>query len=331
MDGFWIAAERLDLVRRACPDARFTPPIEAPPLSRALPESREACVAEILRGWFECAVPVRASELARGLALPRDLVEIALAQVEAEGQILRGHFLSRAGEGEIEWAHRRLLARIHRLTIGRLRREIEPVTTVQLAAFLARWQHLASGTQLHGVDGTLQVIRQLQGLEWPAAAWESEVLPRRIAGYDPVVLDELWLSGEVMWGRLWPNPAFERETDGHGRRVRPTRVAPLALFLREDADWLLASPQPQPAKSLSHPAREVLSALQTRGASFFHELVRNTRRLASEVEAALWELVAAGLVTADRFENLPALIDRHSPRGEGRGRTARPRHAPGPP
>jgi ATP-dependent Lhr-like helicase len=248
-------------------------------------------------------------------------VEIALAQLEAEGQILRGCFLSR--EGEMEWAHRRLLARIHRLTIGRLRREIEPVTTTQLAAFVTRWQHLASGTQLHGVDGVWQVIQQLQGLEWAAAAWEAEVLPRRIANYDPALLDDLCLSGEVMWGRLSPHPAFERETDGQGRRVRPTRVAPLALFLREDADWLLASPQPQPAESLSHPAREVLSALQTRGASFFHELVRNPGRPSSEVEEALWELVAAGLVTADGFENLRTLIDPK------RRHTGRPRHAPG--
>jgi ATP-dependent Lhr-like helicase len=324
MDDYWVAAERLDLVRRARPGVQFTPAIEAPPAARALPESQEACVAEILRGWFECTVPLRASEVARDLALPLDMVEIALAQLEAEGQILRGHFLSRNGEGEIEWAHRRLLARIHRLTIGRLRREIEPVTTTQLTAFAERWQHLASGTQLHGVDGTMQVIRQLQGLEWPAAAWENEVLPRRIANYDPDLLDELCLSGEVMWGRLSPHPAFERESGEQGRRVRLTRVAPLALFLREDAEWLMASPQPQPAESLSHPAREVLSVLQTRGASFFHELVRNTGRLASEVEDALWELVAAGLVTADGFENLRALIDP-----QRRGRSARPRHAPG--
>jgi ATP-dependent Lhr-like helicase len=328
MNGFWVAAERLELVRRACPGARFAPPIEAPGLVRALPESREACVAEILRGWFECAVPLRASELAHHLALPRDMVEIALAQLEAEGQILRGHFLSRGGDDEIEWAHRRLLARIHRLTIGRLRREIEPVTTAQLAAFVARWQHLAGGTQLHGVEGTLQVIRQLQGQEWAAAAWESEVLPRRIANYDPALLDELCLSGEVMWGRLSPHPAFERRTEGHGRRVRPTRVAPLALFLREDSDWLLAPPQPQPAEALSQPAREVLSTLQTQGASFFHELVRNTGRAASEVEDALWELVAAGLVTADGFENLRALIEPHR-RGDVRGRTGRRRLVPG--
>jgi ATP-dependent Lhr-like helicase len=329
MSGFWVAAERLELVRRACPGAQYTPLIEAPALSRALPESRESCVAEILRGWVECTVPLRASEVAQDLALPPDMVEIALAQLEAEGQILRGHFLSQDGDSEVEWAHRRLLARIHRLTLGRLRREIEPVTTTQLAAFLARWQHLAPGTQLHGVDGTLQVIRQLQGLEWPAAEWEAEVLPRRVAHYDPALLDEVCLSGEVMWGRLSPHPAFDRETNGDGRRVRPTRVAPLALFLREDAEWLLAFPQPQPAESLSNTGRDVLRLLQTRGASFFHELVQNTGRPAREIEDALWELVSAGLVTADGFENLRAMIDPQRRSRQGRNRTSRPRHAPG--
>jgi len=137
----------------------------------------------------------------------------------------------------------------------------------------------------------------------------------------------------VSWGRLSPHPAFDRprvEEDGsRGRRVRPTRVAPLAIFLREDSDWLLATPQPSPKDSLSHPAREVLEVLETRGASFFPDLTRATHRLASEVEDALWELVAAGLVTADGFENLRALLDPKRRRGEGRGRSARPRHAPG--
>jgi ATP-dependent helicase Lhr and Lhr-like helicase len=149
-----------------------------------------------------------------------------------------------------------------------------------------------------------------------------------VAQYDPEYLDQLCLSGEVSWGRLSPHPAFEREGE-EGRRVRPTRVAPLAIFLREDAPWLLATPQPSPKESLSHPAREVLAVLETRGASFFADLTRATRRLASEVEDALWELVAAGLVTADGFENLRALLDPKRRRGEGRGRTARPRHAPG--
>jgi len=156
------------------------------------------------------------------------------------------------------------------------------------------------------------------------------VLPRRIARYDPEFLDQLCLSGEVSWGRLSPHPAFERAEEENGRRrVRPTRVAPLAIFLRADSPWLLATPQPSPRESLSHPAREVLAVLETRGACFFTDLSHATGRLASEVEDALWELVTAGLVTADGFENLRALLDPKRRRGEGRGRSARPRHAPG--
>src|SRR6202030_1126344 len=109
--------------------------------------------------------------------------------------------------------------------------------------------------------------------------------------------------------------------------VRPTRVAPVALFLREDAPAMLPPVNQLPL--LSHPARDVLTALQARGALFFHELTRQTGRLASEVEDGLWELVAAGLVPADGFENLRALIDPKRRRGEGKARTARPRHAAG--
>jgi ATP-dependent Lhr-like helicase len=325
---FWVPAERINLVAPVYPDGRFDPPIAAPETGRPIPESPERCAAEILRGWFECSGPKRAENYARDLAMPRDLVDQALAQLEAEGQILRGRFTP--GATETEWCHRRLLARIHRLTIGRLRREIEPVTTAEFFAFLNRWQHLAPGTQLHGVDGTLQIVRQLQGCEFAAAAWETVILPRRVAKYKPEYLDQLCLSGEVSWGRLSPHPAFERDhEEPKSRRVRPTRVAPLAIFLREDAPWLLATPQPSPRESLSHPAREILGAIESRGASFFADLARATGRLASEVEDGLWELVAAGLVTADGFENLRALLDPKRRRGEGKGRTARPRHAPG--
>jgi ATP-dependent Lhr-like helicase len=324
---FWVPAERLALVRRAYPQGAIHPPIAAPP-GRPVPESPEACAAEILRGWFECSGPLRASELAANLAMPRDVVDQALAQLEAEGQILRGQFTNRAGE--VEWCHRRLLARIHRLTIGRLRREIEPVTTAEFTAFLSRWQHLEPGTQLHGVDGTLQIVRQMQGCEFAASAWEAEILPGRVARYNSEYLDDLCLAGEVTWGRLSPHPAFDREPEENkNRRVRPTRVAPLAIFLREDSSWLLATPQPSPKESLSHPAREVLAAIETHGASFFPDLTHATGRLASEVEDALWELVAAGLVTADGFENLRALLDPKRRAGQGRARGKRPRHAPG--
>jgi ATP-dependent Lhr-like helicase len=277
---------------------------------------------------LESTGPITATQLASRLALPQELIDAGLARLEAEGQVLRGHFTGPASAGEVEWCNRRLLARIHRLTIGKLRREIEPVSPADFIRFLTRWQHVSQGRQLHRVDGTLEVIRQLQGYEIPAAAWESSVLPRRVAQYNPEFLDRLCLSGEVMWGRLSRPAAF----DGHepsGRRIRPTRAAPVAIFLREDAETFLAGDVAGDGNALSHPAREVLAELERRGASFFAELQRSTGRLPSEVEDALWELVAAGLVTADGFENLRALLDPKRRRGEGRGRSARPRHAAG--
>ena len=310
--GFWVAAERLEMARLAYEG------------------EDEAAATEILRGWLESTGPAKASALAARLALPLWLVESGLARLEAEGQALRGQFTAER-TGEVEWANRRLLARIHRLTLGRLRGEIEPATTADFVRFLARWQHVARGSQLHGVDGALAVVRQLQGYEIPAGAWEAAVLPRRIARYDPEFLDRLCLAGEVMWGRLSPHPAFEEAGGGH--RVRPTRAAPLGLFLREDVETLVAfTPEPDAERKeagLSPAAREVLAELERRGASFFTDLQRATGRLPSETEDALWELVAAGLVTADGFENLRALVDPKRRRGQGRGRKARPRHAAG--
>jgi ATP-dependent Lhr-like helicase len=289
-------------------------------------DEQQAAITEILRGWLESTGPMTARALAERLALRPELVEAGLAHLEAEGQILRGRFSPDCASDDVEWSNRRVLARIHRLTIGRLRREIEPVSTADFIRFLFRWQHLAPGSQLHGLDGALHVIRQLQGYEISAAAWESQILPRRIARYSPDLLDQLCLSGEVTWGRLSPHPAFDREDPG---RVRPTRVAPIAIFLREDAGWLLPADGDEIQESLSHAGREVLDVLKQRGACFFADLTRATGRLSSEVEDGLWELVAAGRVTADGFENLRSLVDPKRRRGEGKGRNARPRHAAG--
>lgn len=287
---------------------------------------------QIVRGWMESLGPVTAAELSERLALSREEVDQALAAIEGQGQILQGRFSVAEGDGDIQWCNRRILARIHHLTLGRLRREIEPVSALDLHRFLCRWQHVAPGTQLHGAEGTLQVIRQLQGYEIPASAWESEILSRRIRNYDPAYLDELCLSGEVMWGRISPHPALSPQPleDGEGRRVRATRIAPISFFLRESMDWLPPHATAPPDETgLSPAAQDVAAALRARGASFFADLSRATGRLASEVEDALWELVAAGLVTADGFENLRALIDPRRRRGEGRDRARRPRHSGG--
>ena len=349
----WVPTERLGLIRCLYPEGTVEPPL--PEIGQPRPDGREAAVRELLRGWLESTGPDTAAALAARFAVAGDLVEAGLARLEGEGQVLRGQFTSRGAPGGddagVEWCNRRVLARIHRLTLGRLRREIEAVSSADFVRFLHRWQHLAPGTTLHGTDGLLQILRQLQGYEISGASLEREVLARRVSRYDPELLDRLCLSGEVMWGRLSPHPAFEsptsitppsRTADGEvpaattgarPKRVRPTRVAPVTVFLRADADWLLACAgrreTGRDAAALSHPAREVLDALTTRGASFLAELVRATGRLASEVEDGLWELVAAGLVTADGFDNLRALVDPKRRRGEGRGRAARPRHAAG--
>ena len=279
---------------------------------------------QALRGWLEALGPVTPASLAERLAVPQDEIDAGLLKLESEGQVMRGRFNPQLPPDETEWCNRRILARIHRLTLGQLRREIEPVTAAQFQRFLLRWQHLIFGSRLHGVDGTLQIIKQLQGYEISAAAWEPDILSRRVAHYEPELLDQLCLSGEVMWARLSPHPAFE---DAEPRRVRPTRTAPIAIFLRESADWL--DDPSRKAPLLSHAANEVYAHLTQRGASFFNDLTRATGRLSSEVEDALWELVAAGLVTADGFDNLRSLIDPKRRSGEGRGRSARPRHAAG--
>ena len=280
-----------------------------------------------VRGWMESLGPVTAASLAETLAFPRDEIESALLKLESEGQVMRGRFSPRsagrrnrmvqsAHSGAHPSAHAGPASPRNRACHGRA----IPALPVSLAA-------LVPGSRLHGVDGTLQIIKQLQGYEISAAAWEPEVLARRVARYEPEFLDQLCLAGEVMWARLSPHPAFE---DPEPRRVRPTRTAPIAIFLRESADWLASLDPSRKRQRFSHPAREVLTQLEQRGASFFADLVRATGRLASEVEDGLWELVAAGLVTADGFENLRSLVDPKRRRGEGRGRLARPRHAAGP-
>jgi ATP-dependent Lhr-like helicase len=304
-------------------------------------------------------------ELAQVLAVPDSDVRAALLALEAEGVVLRGVFrptrargmgletgkgieeASRtpptAGEAPApeEWCHRRLLARIHRLTIGRLRREIEPVTTAEFMRFLFRWQHVAPGSQQHGEPGLLGVIQQLAGFEAAASAWEGALLPLRLSKYEPGLLDRLCLSGAVMWGRLTPHPrlgdaqqaASERGASCAPSRIVPTSVAPISLFPREDAEWLLrafgAGLGAGTVLAISSIAQDLLRYLDQWGASFFTDLVRGTGHLRAQIEDSLWALVAAGLVTADGFENLRALLDPRRRRAGGCAHHGRACHGTG--
>lgn len=302
---FWVAAERLELARNA------------------LEAQREDAVAEVLRGWLESSGPLTTDELRAKFGVERSVLEAALIRLETEGQLLRGRFRG----AEEEWCNRCVLARIHRRTIGQLRREIEPVTAAQYHRFLFRWQHVAPASRLHGVDGTLQIIRQLEGYEIPAAAWESGVFPARISGYRADYLDKLCYSGEVMWGRLAPHPTLSADEAENARRIRPTKLAPISLFSREDSEELIVR-NDVGSTGLSHAAREVLAEIERRGAPFFMDIVRGAKRLPAEVEEALWQLVAAGLVTADGFDALRSLIDAKRRLGE-KGLRARPRSSSG--
>jgi ATP-dependent Lhr-like helicase len=325
---YWVVAERKKAAATIFPGIHFDSSIAE--IDEPAP-SREEALAALLTGWLQHSGPVRVSVLARLFNLPESEISNSLLRVESTGAILRGNFTGSRSD-EMEWCERRLLARIHRLTVGKLRKEIEPVTAAQFMRWLARWQHLATGTLALGERGLLEVLRQLQGYEAPANAWESEILKRRVADYDPATLDNLCLRGAVGWGRLSPHPAMLHERGERGRRIVPSSIAPITFFVRDDADWMAIrhhSSVPDQQKGLSRGAKEVLDLLSARGALFFADIVRGTRKLKSEVEAGLWELVAAGMITADGFDNLRALIDPKRRAGQGRGRTSRPRDSGG--
>jgi len=329
---YWVAAERVHAFMPVFPSATFD---VALPDVESLAVSREDALLAFLKGWTTHSGPVTTSELSNLLKVPASDIEKALLCLESSGAVLRGKFagegLYETSSGSTEWCERRLLARIHRLTLGWLRKEIQSVTPAQFMNWLLSWQHVSPGTQLQGERGTLEAIRQMQGFEAPANSWERQILQRRIADFDPKVLDQLCLTGAVGWGRLSPHPAtLVAVTDGK-RRVTPTSVAPITFFVREEADWMIPrreSGDVQPT-GLGADAGAVLQFLRQRGASFFADIVRGTAKLKAEVETALWELVAAGLLTADGFDNLRALIDPKRRSGQGSGRTSRPRHSAG--
>ncbi len=328
---FWLAAEKPRTFAAIFPDVSFN---SQPPEFEAQQPSRDDALFACLTGWLAHLGPVTIPGLAGSLGLAPADVEKTLLRMEASGSVLRGQFTD-SSCGEPEWCDRRLLARIHRLTLGTLRKQIQPVTAAQFMRWLLRWQHVTPETRLLGERGTLEALHQLQGFEAPANAWEQQILARRVANYDPNVLDRLCLTGAVGWGRLSPHPATMSEPNGAVRRVVPSSVAPLTFFIREDADWMISrhasdgAADANESAGLSHAAREVLAHLRQRGASFFTDLVRGTGKIKAELETALWELVTAGMITADGFDNIRALIDPKRRAGHGKGHNMRPRHSAG--
>jgi ATP-dependent Lhr-like helicase len=308
----WLAAENRAAVQALFPGAPIAPDVRLPDAlaGRSHPDEEAAAVAAV-RGHLAAAGPCTVADLAQRTALRPGLVEIALGRLEGDGFLLRGQFEAREG-GDLQFCERRLLARIHRSTTERLRREIEPVTAQDLLRFLLRWQHVAPGAQVEGRRGLLAVVEQLQGFEVAAGGWERAVLPARVASYRGDWLDDLCLSGDVVWARL----GIAGEGEERRGLSAPSRVTPVTFALRDNLAWLLGSARGDgaPAAPADGPTRDVWEQLRDRGALFRSELATLTGRPRGEVEDGLWDLVSRGLVTADGFGGVRALL-----RGRARG------------
>ncbi len=351
----WVAAERLPAIRVLFPNATIDPVIEPPSGVRIEWETTDARIS-ILRGWLEVCGPITAAELAEQTSFTESQISATLEALEGEGTVLRGSFREKSCEllvasGELktedirpsdaelatnnsplttstpsppEWCHRRLLARIHRLTIEGLRRLIEPVDASTYWRYLSRRQGITSSDKRAGSNGVFEVIAMLQGLDIAAVAWERDVLSVRVAEYRPEWLDELCLGGEVGWGRLYPprsNPEKAKPLSGI------TRVVPVSLFLRADLPWLdtiegMVSDRENELQ-LSSSAEDLAALLRSRGAMFLSDLLRESHSLPAHVEDGLGELVSCGLVTADGFAGLRQLISELSHTSSSRGASRR--------
>ncbi len=301
----WIATERMQFARALW----FGQAVEG--------IAKEDVLKKCVQGSVQLLGPVTANEFSRMLGVDTALVYQAFIAMEVQGLLMRGSFEKPATseDYEIEWCERRILQRIHKLTIGIRRREVEPVAPAAFLRWLLRWQHVAPQTQLAGEEGLLEALTQLEGFEAPAIEWEKSLLPARVANYDPAWLDRLCLSGALGWGRVSPHPAFH-DADGTGpRRVIPSNAAPITFYVRDSAEWLALAlaeqcvEERQLNRALTPDAMRVWELLKQRGACFVEDVQRLLVLTRQQAQCALWELAAAGLAAADGFDPLRAMID----------------------
>ncbi|MHC8317543.1 DNA glycosylase AlkZ-like family protein [Pseudomonas sp. LB3P31] len=309
----WFALERLTCLRAIYPQVSLEPPMAAlPGFDEAW--KRDDAVLELVRARLGAFGPLPLQAIAEPLGLPVDDITQALAHLEREGYVLRGRFTP--GASEEDWCERHLLARIHRYTVKRLRREIEPVALQDFMRFLFDWQHLSAATQGQGSAVLPAIVAQFEGYPAAASAWDSDILAARIKGYSPSWLDDFCRSGKLVWTRL--------TTRGKGASTA-LRSTPILLLPRNRVGLWSSLTEQTPVEELSPKTRKVYEALSQHGALFFDELIHEAHLLRAELEIALQELVGAGLVNADSFAGLRALItpaSKRQARSSRRGRGA---------
>ena len=332
----WVAAERLGDAQLLWPG--LPAPAEAIGVTPAREEStlagteyrpaqplspRDGATATLVQGWLQVLGPVTAQSLGQALQIDPASLYQSLLVMEMQGLAMRGVFEHPKppdnASHATEWCERRILQRIHRLTLSGLRKAVEPVAPIIFNRWLQDFHHVAppseSQPQRSGEEGVLAALEQLEGFEAPAVEWERALLPARVKNYDPRWLDSLCLAGIVGWGRLSPHPAWAADDGGAPRRVIPTGAAPITFFLREGAEWLpeaLAANCVEASvlmQALSPEAGKLRGLLGERGAAFSADLQRLGGLSKQQVMTALWELATAGLASADGFDQLRALMD----------------------
>ncbi|WP_425287793.1 Lhr family helicase [Pseudomonas borbori] len=292
----WLAAERLRQWQALHADALFKPAIQAP---RGFDEAwtAETALVELVRARLSGFGPLPLPRIAADLRQDEAAINLALLALEREGYVLRGRFSP--GSPEEEWCERHLLARIHRYTVGRLRREIEPVQRADFMRFLFDWQRVAPANRVRGAEALAGILGQLEGFQAAAGAWESEILPSRVSDYGINWLDDLCRSGRLVWCRL---AGRSRAAGG------PLRSTPIVLLPRKHLGLWRACLGQAPTAEPSPRAERLRQVLASQGALFFDELQEQAHLLRSELEDCLGELVALGLANADSFAGLRSLL-----------------------
>lgn len=289
----WAAIEDAGRLRDALGTAL---PVGVP---EAFTEPVKDPLGDLLARYARTHGPFTSTAAAARFGLGTAVTDGALQRLAASGRIVQGEFHP-AGIGQ-EWCDATVLRRLRRRSLAALRHELEPVPPAALAGFLPQWQHLG-GNSLRGIDGLARAIEQLQGAPVPASALEKLVLPGRVTGYSPALLDELTTTGEVVWA---------------GAGALPGKDGWLSLYLADSAPLLLAPPRPLELSALHE---SVLTALTGGYGLFFRQIADQVRATTHpdctdpHLADALWDLTWSGRLTNDTLAPLRSLL--------GSGRTA---------